>query len=299
MTKKQKNKAQKANKKWNLKDFLGVLAGILIGIIVTVFAIYLNNKNTNRKDKINLDKVKPEINIEIRELSKNKLNLLIQSINKEGSIIDKLYFKFDIPGTYSHYEISHQDKIENFSLKSNLHTGHGGTTTSESITFESGTFYSPGFLELYIHYKPTQPIVQKLDYLTLIYEPVLNLHDYAPYYFYWTYNGTSKTENGDINLEYLSYIINDNLKLVSNESYVKRSIKDQIIYYPDHPISKYIKGIKISKTHKIKIPLREIGPLIDTLIIYNDSIITKSTFKGPYKDYDAVKKMEIERRTKY
>lgn len=290
------NKVSTILKKWNPRDTIN---GILIGIVVTIFAIWLQDRISSNQQENSQNKVTPEILIEFYESSDNEIDLTFQSINKVSSKIDKLFLKFDIPGTYESYTVLNQDKIENIIIKSSLLSGHGGETTSESITIECNSIYSSGFLRIRIKYKPTGYLVQNLDHLLLITTPLFDLHDFAPYYFYWTYNGTTITERGDFDLENLNYIKNDNQQLISQESLLKRTIKDQLNKSPNSPVSKFILGMNLSKAEQIKIPITDSPFSIDTLIIYNDTLITKSFRKGLFNNYEEVREMEVGRRSWY
>ena len=283
-------------KRWNTK---GLISGILIGVTVTVIGIFISNQISSAEETDKLKIATPKIDIEFQELAKNKLSIYVTSTNIKGSKIEKLFFKFDIPGVYSYFEVVNKDKIETFNIKSDLLSGNGGITTSESVTFEVGPFYSGGSLALYIYYEPTKIIKDTLKYFTSISFPLMDLHDYLPYYFYWTYNGTSKTETGSIDLDYLDYIKTDNLMLISRETHLKRSVNDQLTLSPEHPISVYVKGLKYNKTQRVIVPIENNGFSIDTLFIYNDTLDTKTVHKGFYKNYDDVKKMERQRQKWY
>lgn len=296
MNKRKKNRIKNILKRWNLKDTIN---GVLIGIIVTIFAMWLQNRFADNQKEKNQKKVTPEILFEFYEHSDSAIDITFQSINKESSKIDKLFLKFDIPGIYQNYNVLVQDKVEKIYLKSNLLSGHGGKTTSESITLECSTIYSSGLLRIRVKYKPTGHLVQKLDHLTSISTPLFDLHDFAPYYFYWTYNGTIITERGDFDMENLKYIKKDNLQLISHESLLKRAIIDQLTKSPNSPISKYISELNFSKKEKIKVPITDNPITIDTLIIFNDTLITKSVSKGLYNSYEEVREMEIGRRSWY
>jgi hypothetical protein len=284
--------------KWKIKEFI---TGIIVGVITTFIGIFISNLVQDHRELKQISSIEPVIEIDFQDLNDSTIYLTIRSVNKGGALIDKLFLQFDIPGVFTNYETQYQDKISNFTVSSKFSYGHGEDTLAESIIFEGNSLYSSGTIALYIYYASTNIISDTIEHSIFYYSPTLDLHDYMPYYFYWMYNGTSKTVTGTHDMEYLEFIKKDNYSMINHETYYITAIEDQLKYRQDHPISIYIQSLISSNIDfdLLKIPIKNHKRISDTLIFRNDSVIIKSTFTGIFKDYYQVREYESQRRTWY
>lgn len=281
-----------------MKDFFlskNFAATLLVGVII----LLCTSLRENRIEKGELDRNRPIINIRIQELENNELYLELDSLNKNGSTIDKLYFSFDIPGVFKKHEIGNEQKIGDLLITPQFLSGYNDLTTSQTLQFEINTIHPSGSLRIYTYYEPTTLISQFVDEGKKIFSffPVMDLHDYLVYDFSWTYKGTSRTERGNFDLEYLKYIKNDNQNLIEQKSYLKWALKDEKEKNPPTFFSKYITSLNQEELKsKKEVSITETPFSADTLIVEQDSLTLISTIKGLYQDYESVREMELRRR---
>jgi hypothetical protein len=301
MGKEKKKKTTKANKKRKARfEMKKKLPAFFSGVILTVLGVIFTTLIQNRREVKQLYLLTPEIKYEIQELEQNKLYFQLGSVNETSAKIDKLFLKFDIPGIFSHYKIHYKDKVQNISISSSFLVGYNGETSAESMLMDVTDLYSNGSFAIYIYYTPSEPIFSNHRYYQSYHFPLLDLHDFSPYYFVWTKNGTTITNKGTFNLDYLPYIKKDNHSLITQDRYTKSSIQDYLTNNPMHPISFLIKDYKSKLDSKlVKIPIDNNSISNDTLIIEADTLLIKSSLDGLYKNYDEIRQMELKRKWWY
>ncbi|MCF7823799.1 MAG: hypothetical protein K9N35_06455 [Candidatus Marinimicrobia bacterium] len=282
-------------------NFRGFILGLFSGILLTIFGIYLNNLNQTRQHNKKWQELKPNIDIKMQELIDNKLLVDVSSVKTKGTKIEKLFLEFDIPGVYLGNEILYSDKIEKINVTSTFATGANNITTSETVKIQCDELYPSGSMSVSILFKPTNLIEYPVEDKLFYYFPYMDLHDFLPFYFHWSFNGVTYTERGSLDISNLNYIKKDNMNLISHDSYIKWKIADQISHRPDSRITKLIlESNERYKRELVKLPFQNTKYSCDTLILDGQFIIRKMTHKNLiFPNIDSLKNSEYQRREWY
>ncbi|MCZ7558498.1 MAG: hypothetical protein M5R41_19085 [Bacteroidia bacterium] len=177
--------------------------------------------------------VKPVLRLDASQ-SKNSVVIDIESINEEGTSIDALYLKFDIPGIMTGYSFRYRDKADLDTLYARLLTGHGGKTTSETVYVSFKRVFPTSFVRLVVDYIPTKigsdpdfsaralqsMKIEQMKGITLPPE-FLDLHDYLRCSYFWSYKGIMKPEYMFHDMAALSYIREDNFNMAQRLDWFK------------------------------------------------------------------------------
>lgn len=194
---------------------------ILFGI-VSVVIIWLNPLLQQLIDKQLIKTQKPELNIEFSERDNQQLYIGIFSKNAKGTQIDDLHFKFDVPGEFISCIEKHKEKMGNSSVSHSMlaAVGNPAVVIATTIHVHCSAIMPNGSLSLIVDYKTTgdlpiseRELIKDPKYPTH-YTPLMDLHDYSPITYSWTFNGNSIIEKNSVNLENLDYIKKDNYQMV-------------------------------------------------------------------------------------
>lgn len=167
-------------------------------------------------------KVKPTMSITFSERNDQQLYIELISKNSEGTQVDDLYFKFDVPGEFISFDEKHKDKIRSCSVSHSWLAGVGNPMiiTATTVYIHCSGIMPNGYLSLNVNFKPTgdlpipgRELIKDLKYPTH-YTPLMDLHDNSPITYSWTFKGNSIIEKNSIDLEHLNYIKKDNEQMV-------------------------------------------------------------------------------------
>jgi len=254
---------------------VGLIVGLIVGVIVTIIGTRITYHYYKNKEEKNIAKITPELSIDIDEIRENQLNLNVESLNKNGSKIDKLFFKFDIPGTYLNSHIRDSSRIEKYSISTSFRISINGVTISETIQFELTNIHPGGSFRAHVNYNPIIVLNEQREFEEFYYTPVFDLHDYLPYSFSWTYQGTGRSESGYENLSDLEFIKRDNENLIAHAVYLKSSLNDYLTNHPNGEISKRILKLPPdrNKIDTITIMVHDEKYSKEHIFVLNDTLI--------------------------
>ncbi len=207
---------------------------LILFSILSILFVWVNPILTKLSDNKLKNALRPKISIEFHENGTHQLSVNIFSEKPKGSQIRDLDFKFDVPGEFIDYKEKIKDKVGNVSV-SHYPLAKVGTQGTAIRTIIATTVYihcsslmPNGNLALTIDFKPTgdlpipgRDLLKNSNYPTH-YTPLMDLHDYSPITYSWTFNGNTIVEKDSVNLEDLNYIKKDNEELVK-----------QVKWYPD------------------------------------------------------------------
>lgn len=214
---------------WHHQDKVrpvNIISNLAVGIVFCLIGIFVTKyfmQDQLNQEKITLKKelirLKPSVNIEIREKSNDKIVFEIQSQNTKGAPIENLFLKLHLPGVFKDYTIENKDYVGSCEIHSEWISAVGmpKDITSEKIIFSCQSFMPKGFIRVTINYSPTMPrLISGTENTSYEknYMPLMDLHDYAPCNYTWFFRGNLKEENIYISLKHLGYIKKDNSNLL-------------------------------------------------------------------------------------
>jgi len=199
-------------------------------------------KHLSEIDSAKYNEFKPEIEVKLRELKDDILEIEIYAPRDNKCEIDRMYVKLDIPGVFIKFEeeIENTRRISDYEINNSFSSGDPNSTITEMIELEINNIYSEGFLRGKIHYKPYGITKQIKNNSVYFYHQAAWLHKYLTYKYSWLFDGTKMIEKGHLDLTNLKYQKQDKNDILYHKSYLKRSIKDQLKFDPQRPISKWI-----------------------------------------------------------
>lgn len=198
----------------------GVIIGAIIAALLTMWGIERSIDKQNKNIAEEKNNKRPNVEIIIEELTKNKIQVYIQASDSNLVPIETLFFKFDIPGTYISSDQHYSDNIESY-LFANVFKGSvNNITTCETIFGQAKGILPNAYLTVNILFEPTtlipisgRELLENSNYPTH-YVPLMDLHDYSKIVYTWSFNGEIQIEYKYLDLTNLQYIQKDNLELV-------------------------------------------------------------------------------------
>jgi len=203
----------------------GIAIGLISGFVVSFSSMIGWDLYNNSKENSIIESIRPEISVKIKELGESKLNVSIEMINNNGNYVDDFFFDFVIPGEFISTTRDLLQNVGNAVVTHRPLTTHGSRVTSETIFIRVSRLYSTGLYGFLINYISTK-ISEEPDPNNLPGVPYLDIQDYQPVSYYWTYKGITRKEMYFLDLTDLDFIKkgNDNLinfkqKFSNSENY--------------------------------------------------------------------------------
>ncbi len=257
---------------------------------------YLANTEIDqvKKEQDRYSSFTPKIVVECQELNNNKVYIFIHYPLKNKSKINKLFIKFDLPGTYVRFKKLNIDKIEKYRIDTfficgNKHTGN----YAETFQLNIDNLYPGGSISGHVYFQSHQLITQNIDIFHSYHYKLYDLHDYLTYSYNWIYDGIDRTEFGYLDISNFNYIKIDNKCLKETVSYTKWAVSDQLNKYPKNSLSIFLieNMNNLRQYDTIKIPQIDLENINSYYLLVGDTITNVTKIYKDYMDDNYIKEL--------
>jgi len=202
----------------------------IIGFVVSIIAIITWEGGQYLREESIIESIRPEVSVKIKELREDRLHFSIEMINNDGNYVDEFFFDFEIPGEIINITRELLQNVGNAVVDIWPDDNKGMLVKSEYALIRISRLYPKGFYDFFVDYIPTEITEEKPNDNNPRRALYIDIPDYQPVSYYWTYKGITHKELYYLDLTDLNFIKKHNEALIN----FKQRFSDQEYYTPEY-----------------------------------------------------------------